>query len=256
MKKILVLITLFTFFNFLSCKDPSEGQSVHVKKIKGENIQIDRSISGHEELNSIIHPYRSSIEGEMNKALSYSVNSMFKNDTPYNTAIGNMMADAVFEMANPIFYQRNQDSIDAVLLNHGGIRAGINKGVITTRTAYQIMPFENMVVVAKLKGENVIEMFQYLAKAKRAHPISNMSISVDDEWKLKQYSLAGKKIETSNYYYIATSDYLVNGGDNMNFFQKADTIYQIDYKLRNLLIDYFKKNDTIQPKADDRFKKI
>jgi 5'-nucleotidase len=232
----------------MACKDQLE-----VEKISGQNIKIEDQLPKNESINDFIEPYKTSIEDEMNKPLSYTPVAMFKNDTPYNTAIGNMMADAVFEMANPIFYQRNQDSIDAVLLNHGGIRAGINKGIITTETAYNVMPFENMVVVARLKGAQVKEMFQYLSRAKRAHPISNMSISVDEDWNLKNYQIANKTVESSKYYNIATSDYLVNGGDNMNFFQKADTIYPTDYKIRSLLIDYFASHDTIHSKADKRF---
>jgi 5'-nucleotidase len=228
----------------------------NLQKIKAENIQIESGLEESEALNAFIKPYRSSIEGEMNKPLSYSPKAMFKNDTPYNTAIGNLMADAVLDMANPVFKSRHGASIDAVLLNHGSIRAGINKGIVTTRTAYNIMPFENKVVVAKLRGDQVKAMFEYLAKAKRAHPIANMNIVVDDNWNLKSYTINGKTVDNSQNYHIATSDYLVNGGDNMNFFQKADSIYQTDYKVRNVLIDYFKKTDTLKAKADQRFKNI
>ncbi len=245
------LLLFFLLYTVWSCTD-----KLDVQKISGENIKIEQSLDEDEEINAFIEPYKTSIEKEMNSPLSYTPKAMFKNDTPYNTAIGNMMADAVFELGNPVFYQRFQDSIDGVLLNHGGIRAGINKGEITTRTAYNIMPFENMVVVAKLKGNQVKKMFQYLSKAKRAHPMSNLSIAVDENWDLKAYSIDGEAVEISEYYYIATSDYLVNGGDNMNFFQKADTIYSIDYKLRNLFIDYFKSKDTIMAKADNRFQMI
>lgn len=237
--------------SFWSCKD-----KLKVQKISAEQIKIDDAISDNAEINDFIEPYKSSIEDEMNKPLSYSPKAMFKSDSPYNTAIGNMMADAVFEMANPVFIKRQNDSIDAVLLNYGGIRAGINKGVITTETAYNIMPFENMVVVAKLKGAQVIEMFHYLSQTKKAQPISNLFIAVDKDWNLEDFTIGDNEVEISKYYYIATSDYLANGGDNMNFFQKSDTIYQVDYKLRNLFIDYFIKHDTINPKADNRFIKI
>jgi 2',3'-cyclic-nucleotide 2'-phosphodiesterase (5'-nucleotidase family) len=253
MKKPLFYSAIIPLFIFWSCDKRAELKS---QRISAKNIQVEKSIEEDDSLKAIIEPYKSSIEDEMNKTLSYASTSMNKNDTPYNTAIGNMMADAVFEMANPVFLSRQNDSIDAVLLNHGGIRSGIFKGKITTRTAYQVMPFENLVVVAKLKGAQVKEMFRYLSEAKRAHPISNMSIAVDDNWNLKEYSIDGEDVIDSQFYYIATSDYLVNGGDNMRFFENAETIYQIDYKLRNLLIDYFQKKDTINPKADDRFKKI
>jgi hypothetical protein len=53
-------------------------------------------------------------------------------------------------------------------------------------------------------------------------------------------------------YYVVTSDYLANGGDNMNFFKKGVTNYPIEYKLRNILIDYFKEVDTIPLVKDKR----
>jgi 2',3'-cyclic-nucleotide 2'-phosphodiesterase (5'-nucleotidase family) len=245
------LVFLILANGFWGCKE-----ELSLQKISGQNIEIEDSISDNDEINNFIEPYKSSIEDEMNKPLSYTPKAMFKSDTPYNTAIGNMMADAVFEMANPIFFSRFKDSIDGVLLNYGGIRAGISKGVITTETAYSIMPFENMVVVAKLKGIHVNEMFQYLARSKKAQPISNMSVAVDESWNLKKYRISNKEIDTSKYYYIATSDYLSNGGDNMEFFHNADSIYQTDYKLRTLLIDYFNKKDTLRAEADNRFQKI
>ncbi len=252
MKRYIIFLNIFLTLGLWSCNKKNEKE---VQIVKAQNILVEESISENDSLKKFIEPYKSSIEDEMNKPLSYAQTSMRKNDTPYNTAIGNMMADAVFEMANPVFMNRHKNSIDGVLLNHGGIRAGISKGVITTRTAYQVMPFENLVVVARLKGMQVKEMFEYLSRAKKAHPVSNMSVVVDDDWSLEDYSLNGNNVKDDEYYHIATSDYLVNGGDNMKFFQKADTVYQIDYKLRTLLIDYFQQNDTINPKVDDRFKK-
>ena len=53
-------------------------------------------------------------------------------------------------------------------------------------------------------------------------------------------------------YYVATNDYLSNGGDNMNFFKKGIQTFDLDYKLRNILIDYFKEVDTITAKNDIR----
>ena len=120
---------------------------------------------------------------------------MFKSDNPLNTAIGNMMADAVLEMANPVFVKRHKDSIDAVLLNYGGIRSGINKGEITTKTAYNIMPFENMVVIAELDAEAMRELIDYLAKNQVAHPIANMNLTIDSQGKIQNVNINGKLVE-------------------------------------------------------------
>ena len=42
----------------------------------------------------------------------------------------------------------------------------------------------------------------------------------------------------------------------MDFFAKNDTVITMNYKLRNLFIDYFKKKDTIAPVRDERFIKL
>jgi hypothetical protein len=39
----------------------------------------------------------------------------------------------------------------------------------------------------------------------------------------------------------------------MTFFQPNEGFYDLDYKIRNAMIDYFKKTDTINPVIDDRF---
>ena len=46
-------------------------------------------------------------------------------------------------------------------------------------------------------------------------------------------------------YYIATMDYLLNGGDNMTFFATNEGAYDLNYKMRDLYIDYFREVDTL-----------
>ena len=175
-----------------------------------------------------------------------------KSDGNLNTAIGNFMADAVFEMSNPVFKSRTGKDIDMVLLNKGGIRSILSKGNVTSRTAYQLMPFDNSVVVAELKGTYINELINYLQKAKSAHPISKLNIKLDSNYKLIDATINNDPIDVNRTYYVATNDYLYNGGGKMTFFEQSDSLYTLDYKIRNLLIDYFKKVDTINPVIDDR----
>jgi 2',3'-cyclic-nucleotide 2'-phosphodiesterase (5'-nucleotidase family) len=189
----------------------------------------------------------------MNEVLSYSDNEYKKTEGALNTAIGNLMADAVFEQSSPIFKKRYNLDLDLVLLNHGGIRAPLPKGPIFTKTAFNIMPFENKVVVAQLKGNVVMELVDYLIKAKRAHPISGMTLHITKNGKVKKPEIQGKTIDLNKIYNVATSDYLFNGGDRMEFFKKNKTVFDLDYKIRAILIDYFSAQDTLNPKRDQRF---
>ena len=252
----MIKLKSYLFFSVIILVSVACQNNYQLKNIKAKNIPIDSTLAKQDSIESIIEPYRNGLQAEMNKLLSYTEKAMFKSDNPLNTAIGNMMADAVLEMANPVFVKRNKDSIDAVLLNYGGIRSGISKGVITTKTAYNIMPFENMVVIAELDAETMRALIDYLAKNQVAHPIANMNLIIDNQGKIQNVNINGKPIDENQTYLIATSDYLIQGGDNMNFFKKAHNVYDIDYKLRNLFIDYFAKHDTINPQADNRFIKI
>lgn len=225
-----------------ACKNPTNS----LQLAKANQIAIDSSSTANTEIEDFIQPYKQRVEEQMNEILCYNTTRMHKNDTPLNTAIGNMMAHIVMEQGNPIFKSRTNNTIDIVLLNHGGIRAPMDKGVVTTRTAYEIMPFENEIVVATLNKVQLNDMIQYLVSKERAHPFLGLKIKINNTG-LPTVDVADKET-----YYVATNDYLHKGGDNMTFFKDTPT-QKLDYKIRNAMIDYFKKVDTLSFTTDDRF---
>src|SRR5690606_22126221 len=243
---IILLLTVY------SCKQTH----LNLTKIEGKQISISDSLSTDPSIEAFIKPYRTHILKDLDSVLSYAVNTYSKSDGDFNTAIGNFIADAVYQELNPIFKSRTGNNIDMVLLNHGGIRSIISKGNITTRTAFELMPFENSMVVVKMKGTQVKSLVEYLSKAKKAHPISKLKLEIDKDFNVLKASINNKAIEDLETYYVATNDYLYNGGDNMVFFQPNDSLFVLDYKVRNILIDHLKKMDTINLIIDDRFIQI
>ncbi|MEY8848716.1 5'-nucleotidase C-terminal domain-containing protein [Psychroserpens sp. XS_ASV72] len=225
-------------------------------KIEGKQIAISDSLATNQDIENFIKPYRIRINESLDSVISYAKDTYSKADGEYNTAIGNMMADAVFEESNPVFNSRTGKNIDMVLLNHGGIRSIISKGDVTIRTAFNVMPFENSVVVVQMKGNKVLELVDYLVKEQRAHPIKNLQITLDANKELKSATINGKAINQDDTYFVATNDYLYNGGDRMTFFKPNDSLHMLNYKIRNVLIDYFSKKDTIAPQIDNRFIQI
>ena len=242
------LLLFFGLFFCISCKAPMD-----VFKIEGKNVNINDSLQANASIDAFISPYRENITKDLDSILGYSVDTYSKADGDLNTAIGNFMADVIYEEADPVFFKRTGEHIDFVLMNHGGIRSIISKGPISKRTAFELMPFENSIVVSKLPGAHVKEMLDYLSKAKRAHPISKLKIVLDKDGKVIESSVNQISIDFNKTYYIATNDYLISGGDGMDFFKGSEEVIVLDYKIRNALIDYFMKTDTINPVADDRF---
>ncbi|MBC7439480.1 MAG: 5'-nucleotidase C-terminal domain-containing protein [Flavobacterium sp.] len=251
LKKYNVLLQQFvlflTFAAFLSCGQ----QKIVVTKIEGKQININNSAELTPSVETFIKPYRENIEKDLSEILAFAPQNIDKTGE-WQSSIGNLLADVVLKKGNPILKSRKNVSIDFCLLNHGGIRAIIPKGNVTARTAFEIMPFENSLIIVAMKGSDILEIPTYIIKEKKPHPLSGMTFTIDKNNLAQNILIQGKPLNENKTYYVATSDYLANGGDNMTFFKKNSDKIDLDYKLRNILIDYFKSVDTIPLVLDKR----
>ncbi len=245
------LLTIFCLLFFASCNQQNKLVSIHA-----EEILVDEHISEEDSIAAYIAPFRKRITQVLDSSLAYVPIALTKGDGEYNTSAGNFMADVIYSEALPIYKARTGNDIDFALLNHGGIRADIPKGKVNARTAYEIMPFDNNIVVVALPGKSVLNLVEYLIKSKRAHPLSHIQITLNKHNTLKDLKINGKPFDVNRTYHVATSSYLVTGGDNMTFFKGMTGSVDTNYLVRNAIIDYFKKVDTVTAKVDNRFIKL
>lgn len=234
-------VILLTFSNLVSCK----SKSYYNYEIKGSKINVNENFESKESIEQFVAPFRVHINNDLDSILAFCPETLDKSKGKWETNIGLFMANTTYKLANPIFLKRTQKPIDICLLNHGGIRSIIPKGNVTTRTAFNVMPFENSVIVVELSDEKIKELAEYFIKEKKPHPLYGLKIHVNKQLEITNIEVNNKPLEANKKYYVATSDYLSNGGDNMTFFVNQKK-YDLDYKLRNLLIDYFKQTDTIE----------
>lgn len=211
-------------------------------KIEGTYTVINNEIKPDEKLEAFIKPYRNHVDSTLSKVLSFAPEDLDKTKGKWETTLGNLFAQASMEMVNPVFFKRYQRNIDLCLLNYGGVRASISKGDVTTRTAFEVMPFENSAVVLGIEGKYLLELAQYIIDEKKPHPLANFFIHTDNQNKIKKVLVKEEEVNSEKIYYLVTNDYLALGGDHMHFLTKAKQKYALDYKLRNVLIDYFTKH--------------
>lgn len=244
--KHFVLIITFSLL-FFGCKTTYE-----IVKIEGKQIGISDPTAEQPELENFIKPYRDHINKDLDSILAFCPETLDKSKGEWQSNIGNFMADVCLSESNKIFSIRYNKSIDLCLLNHGGIRSIIPKGNITTRTAFEVMPFENNMVVIALKGSQINELIAYIIKEKKPHPLSGMKLILDKNLLVQSVLIQDKELDLNAIYYVATSDYLANGGDNMQFFLTNEGVFDLDYKIRNILIDYFKEVNTVEASSVPR----
>lgn len=246
---VLKLFVIFlTLFFIVSCS----SKNYNLTKIEGKQLPVSEKQAETPEIENFIKPYREHINKDLDSILAYCPETLDKSKGKWQTTIGNLMADVCVQRGNLVFKVREKKSIDLCLLNHGGIRAVLPKGNVTSRTAFEIMPFENSLVVMALKGEQILEIASYIIKAQKAQPLSGMTFTIAKDKTAKNILIQGKPIDLNKIYYVVTNDYLANGGDSMVFFAKSVQKFDLNYKIRNVFIDYFKEVDTIPVPRDIR----
>lgn len=236
-----LFVIFLTLFFISSCSD----KNYNLTKIEGKQLPITEKAAETPAIESFIKPYRDHINQDLDNVLAYAPETLDKSTGKWQTSIGSLLADVCLQRGNTVFKSRENKDIDMCLLNHGGIRAILPKGNVTTRTAFEIMPFENNLVVIALKGEQILDIAAYIIKEKKPQPLSGMTFTIAKDNTAKNILVKGKPLDLNKTYYVATNDYLANGGDSMTFFAKGTQKFDLNYKLRNVLIDYFKDVDTV-----------
>ena len=245
MKKIWILF----FFSFLliACKN----NSYEVSKINAKQLKIGNDIKQDSSIIQLFTPYKKKMTKEITKSLSFSTKILERTDGNLQSTLGNLVADLSYEKANELFKNKTGKTVDFSMSNYGGIRAAIMKGDVTVSNAFELMPFDNTLVVVELNYDKIKALFNYFVAKKRAHPLSkNIQLTIEND----SYNVLinGKPIKKDRTYFVATSNYLQKGGDGMIFFSEPESLFDSNFLIRDAIVDYFESKDTLRANLDDR----
>ncbi len=215
-----------------------------------DNTSINSGLNEDLRMKDFIEPYKNELQETMDKVISYTPVDLPK--AGFNSPLANLNCDMVLEESNLIYQPKHGQKIDMCLLNWGGIRRTFTKGNLTVKNVYELMPFENEVVVVTLSGAKIREMMQFLSQAEFGHPISGIQFVPNDENSL---IINGQKFDPNKNYTVVTNDFLQKGGDQMNFFENPVSDENLGIKQRDIMMRYFEKHDTIKVNLDKRILK-
>lgn len=222
-----------------------------VNQIHSTNQVIDSVYIFNEKLEAFVHPYKQSFVKTMNEVLQVSDTPLTKSRP--ESLLGNFFADACFEFAQ-LHFETISLRPDLAIFNYGGLRTSLPKGDLTRGKIFELMPFENELVLVKISGKKLNEGFQYILE-KGGEPISNAKLIFNNQT-LTQATIDKNMFDISKDYTVLTSDYLAFGGDKMMFFKDPIEYLSLNVKIRDALIEYLyqtkRENKRIMPKIDGR----
>lgn len=223
--KALFYLLLVSFVALASCT-----KVLHINATPN-SYSMNESYTQDSAIQAMIAPYKKQLDAQMNRIIGTCAKDLVK-EKPEST-LGNWMSDALLIKANEYV----DEPIDISLVNYGGVRIpSLPKGDITKGKIFELMPFDNVMVVVALDGVTLQVLFDHMAK-KGGWPISKGVQYTIEDGKAKNVLIQNKKIEVGQTYRILLSDYIANGGDQCNFL-KEQPREQLGVFIRDALISY------------------
>ncbi len=196
---------------------------------------------------------KSQIVGQALRPINYPFNS--------ESALGNLVTDAILKAV----------PADVALMNTGGIRAPIQAGPITYGDVFRSFPFDNEIVTVQVTGQELTTILRVAESGSRGFgavsgaflklidpkydaPRNDLNgDGLDSAWKtnrLISITLSqGEPLELHKIYTLATSDFLLTGGDDLGWpmsLISADRI-QMNHgmMIRDAIVNYLQKSGPV-----------
>ncbi len=194
-------------------------------------------------------PYKDQLDTAMSDTIGYTDVALTRPYTAPETLLGNFFADALLEAG-----QRISPDADFSFGTKGGLRIALQKGAITVGNIFELMPFENDLVILELTGDSVQQLAGYIA-ATGGQPVAGLQMTIRDS-AATSIRISGAPLDLSRTYRVVTYDYLANGGDRVKGLEQPLSRINTGKKIRELLIDYIRRQTaagkTINTQLDGR----
>ena len=195
---------------------PVTGKNEIDKKISTYTQQIDKIVN--EEI------------GEATKTLS--VDAKYSGQCPLGTFVTDIM--------------REHMKVDVAIVNSGGLREELPKGIVTVGQIYKIMPFDNALVVFDWPGKRLKEFMEENVKRLNKHKtfqFSGITYKIDEN-KVTNIKVGNKPLDMNKKYKVVTVDFVFSGNEDFKF-EDTTNVQTTDILLRNIIIEYFRKHKKI-----------
>jgi 5'-nucleotidase/UDP-sugar diphosphatase len=211
------------------------GRVLPVRPDEGEDSSVEQ----------LLQPYRDSMATALSVPVAHTAQAYTRKGLEDgDTALGDFVADAM----------RDAAGADIAIQNAGGIRAGLPAGEVTVGDLYSVLPFENRIVVVRMKGWQVRGLLDAIARRIGKGSFAQVSgvrfvVRGDHASDIR---VAGTVLESDRTYRVATIGFLYAGGDGYTQFAKAGPAENTGLMQREATIDFLRRHPDYRFRDDGR----
>ncbi len=178
-----------------------------------DSLVDERTVSpAADAVRRIIDPYREELGESMEEIVGRVPRELTKG-RPEST-LGNWLADLLYTEA----VRYADRPVDFAVQNSGGVRINsLPAGDLPVRTVYELMPFDNQLVLLELDYETTLALINHMAAA-GGWPVSRqLHFRITPTGTAADITLEDKPLTADRTYRVALPDYVANGGSDCDF---------------------------------------
>ncbi len=166
--------------------------------------------------------------------------------------IGNLICEAM----------NDYTGADFAFLNLGGVRDEIMAGPVSYRNVFNVMPFDNQIVMIQVDGKFLKDIIETRVSGSR-HGLRVAGINVvinrtrNNFDRVTKLLIKGEPWKADEIYKIATTDFLLQGNAGLAMLTKVteSQITHYEQSLRDAIVEYIRSNSPVSTRIDDRWKR-
>lgn len=191
-------------------------------------IDVDGSLQ-NDAMDSLIAPYKAEKEASMNVVIGEAMETMEVGKP--ESKLTNLVADVLLTEGRKYIAD-----VDIAIVNVGSIRRTLYEGDVTIGDVFEILPFDNALLVLEYKGADILALADAIA-VKGGEAIAGMTLTIRDG-KAEDVRVGGVEVDTAKIYKVVSTDYLSWGNDQLGPLANYVKSTPLNMMLRDAVFDY------------------
>lgn len=225
-------LSLFIALPLLAQSRPAAAPDLR----RAESRPVNESLAEDAAILKAIEPAKKEILAGFGKVITTSPNGVFRGRGGEENLLGYWIADCMRARASALIGA----PVKFAFTNGGGIRGNIKAGDVKVGDVFEVMPFENEMMVVELTGAEVAAVMKESFRRRGGEPSSGIKAGLTGTTDQPVFWITwddGTTIAPDELVKVATSDYLYGGGDSYPTLKKGRRPYTTGLTIRQILLD-------------------
>ncbi|HJV90844.1 MAG TPA: 5'-nucleotidase C-terminal domain-containing protein [Holophagaceae bacterium] len=229
------------------CRPPAAAPKAPAPRVapslgSAKVLPVNGGIEADPEVQAFITPRTQEVRALAEMPLVEAPQGLFRGAPGTENLLGYWICDALRERASAV----SGNPVAFAIANRGGIRANLKPGKLRVGDIFEVMPFENEVILIDLTGAELVQVVKEGLQSRQGEPISGVKATLEgtpEQAVLTVTWADGRPIDPKATVRVATSDYLYGSGDSMPTLRKGRNPFTTGLTIRQVLLDACKNLD-------------